>query len=114
MMVMGVVRCSSGKISEKLSMNSSNLLCPFFLPDRYIVIGAPRASLPGVSQDALTSTAALLQLARSLNVAHQLKQWKPQRGIKLVSWGGVDIGNMGMLQHIKVRFLSDGIERERN
>lgn len=66
-----------------------------------------------MSQDALTSTAALLQLARSLNVAHQLKQWKPQRGIKLVSWGGADIGNMGMLQHIKVRFLSGGIERER-
>lgn len=59
-----------------------------------------------MSQDALTSTVILLQVARSINMAHQLKQWKPRRGIKIVSWGGADIGNIGMLQYIKVWRLS--------
>ena len=59
-----------------------------------------------MSQDALTSTVILLQVARSINMAHQLKQWKPRRGIKIVSWGGADIGNIGMLQYIKVWHLS--------
>ncbi|XP_076453970.1 aminopeptidase NAALADL1-like isoform X2 [Babylonia areolata] len=69
--------------------------------DRYVVIGAPRASLPGMSQDAVTSSALLIQVARALNSAHQLNKWKPVRGIKIVSWGGADLGNLGMLQYLK-------------
>lgn len=70
--------------------------------DRYVVIGAPRASLLGASQDAVISTNLLLQLANALNTAYSLKKWKPKRGIRIVSWGGADLANIGMLQHIVV------------
>ncbi|KAL8600005.1 hypothetical protein ACOMHN_057774 [Nucella lapillus] len=109
--VMGRKTASGGKLSVRLSVfnqkkrqivkNIISDIHGFEEKDRYVVIGAPRASLPGVSRDAVTSTALLLQVAQSLNTAHRRKKWKPRRGIKIVSWGGADLGHLGMLHYMK-------------
>ncbi|CAG5131138.1 unnamed protein product, partial [Candidula unifasciata] len=69
-------------------------------PDRYVIVGAPRSSLPGQSQDAVASTSVLIQLAHSFHYMYNQHQWKPRRGVKLISWGGAEFSNSGMLHYI--------------
>ena len=71
-------------------------------PDRYILIGAPRSGFPGSSSDAVLATSMMLQLARSLEYMQSLENWKPGRGIKLVSWGGHEFSQAGKTEYIKV------------
>ncbi|CAL1546444.1 unnamed protein product [Lymnaea stagnalis] len=70
-------------------------------PDRYIIVGAPRAALPGQPQDVVASSSLLIQLANSFHHVHARHQWRPSRGVKLISWGGSEFSNMGLIQYLK-------------
>ena len=72
--------------------------------DRYIMIGSPRASLPGQSHDVTVSTSVLTQLAHGMKYVHDLDEghWRPRRGIKMISWGGAELSNAGIICHMLV------------
>ncbi|KAK6962062.1 transferrin receptor protein 1, partial [Biomphalaria glabrata] len=68
--------------------------------DRYIIVGAPRTALPGQPQDAIASSSLLIQLARAFHNMHQRHKWKPAKGVKLISWGGTELSNLGVQRYI--------------
>ncbi|RUS74618.1 hypothetical protein EGW08_017622, partial [Elysia chlorotica] len=69
--------------------------------DSYVVIGAPRTSLPGQPENAVVSTSILVQLARAFDHVHSLHGWLPRRGVRLVSWGGAEFSNIGVAEMIR-------------
>ena len=85
---------------EPSNSTKTALLC---LLDSYVVIGAPRSSLPGQPEDAVVSTSILIQVARAFRHVHQLHSWLPRRGVRLVSWGGAELSNIGIVEMIRVR-----------
>ncbi|XP_046369194.2 aminopeptidase NAALADL1-like [Haliotis rufescens] len=88
------------KRKEVFIRNVVGKLSGYSEPDNYVIVGAPRSSFPGSSTDALVSTALLRQIAWSLQYK-KTDQWKPRRGIKLISWGGSEFSNAGMREYIK-------------
>uniref|UniRef100_A0A0B7AZN7 Uncharacterized protein n=1 Tax=Arion vulgaris TaxID=1028688 RepID=A0A0B7AZN7_9EUPU len=70
-------------------------------PDRYVIVGTPRSSLPGQPQDVVASTSILIQLAHSFHYLYNQHHWKPKRGVKFISWGGAEMSNSGILHYIK-------------
>ncbi|XP_059156894.1 transferrin receptor protein 1-like [Physella acuta] len=69
--------------------------------DHYVIVGAPRSALPGQPQDVVVSTSLLLQLAYSIHHMHFHNHWRPYIGIKIVSWGGAEYSNIGLLHYLK-------------
>ena len=63
-----------------------------------VVIGASR------NGHNLNATLNLLRMARGLSrlFHNQTHQWIPKRTIRLVSWGGSDVNNMGMVEFLEV------------
>ncbi|XP_041354516.1 glutamate carboxypeptidase 2-like [Gigantopelta aegis] len=92
---------SYNKEEEQSVRNVIGSIHGYLEPDRYILIGAPRSGFPGSSNDAVLATSMLLQLARSLEYVYNLENWKPRRGIKLVSWGGHEFSQAGKTEYIK-------------
>ncbi|XP_046568867.1 glutamate carboxypeptidase 2-like [Haliotis rubra] len=88
------------KRKEVFVRNVVGKLSGYSEPDKYVIVGAPRSSFPGSSTDALVSTTMLRQIAWSLQYK-KTDQWKPRRGIKLISWGGAEFSNAGMREYIK-------------
>lgn len=69
-------------------------------PDRYIIVGASRSALPGQPQDVVASSSLLIQLANSFHHVHAHHKWRPRRGVKLISWGGSEFSNIGLIQYL--------------
>jgi len=70
-----------------------------------IVIGASRNG-PDAG-DGLNGTSILLKLARGLSkmLHNKTHYWIPRRTIRLVSWGGADVNDMGMVEFLEVSYL---------
>jgi hypothetical protein len=68
-----------------------------------VVIGASRnGPNPG---DGLNGTNLLLKLAQGLSLLshNKTRGWNPKRTIRLISWGGSDVNDMGMVEFLEVR-----------
>ena len=68
-----------------------------------VIIGASRNGPE--TGDGLNGTSILLKLARGLsNMLHnKTNEWIPKRTIRLVSWGGADVNDMGIVEFLEVR-----------
>ena len=73
--------------------------------DRYVMLGAKRSPEPFNSTDSFTNTAVLLEIARSLAYIKNTEGWVPRRGIRICSWGGAALSNVGLVKHILVSSL---------
>lgn len=67
-----------------------------------VLIGASRNG-PDIG-DGLNSTVLLLKLAHALSAMlhNKTAEWIPKRTIRLISWGGADVNNMGMVEFLEV------------
>lgn len=67
-----------------------------------VIIGASRnGPNPG---DGLNGTNLLLKLAHGLSSMfhNKVHEWLPKRTIRLISWGGADVNDMGMVEFLEV------------
>jgi hypothetical protein len=67
-----------------------------------IVVGASRNGPE--AGDGVNGTTILLQLADGLAkmLQNRSDEWLPKRTIRLISWGGADVNNIGMVEYLEV------------
>ncbi len=70
--------------------------------DHYVIVGGSRTSFYSGDAGASVGTALLLEFAQELHNLVTRETWRPNRSIKLVSWGGVEFGNVGMVEYLQV------------
>ncbi|XP_042226493.1 putative N-acetylated-alpha-linked acidic dipeptidase isoform X1 [Homarus americanus] len=67
-------------------------------PDRYVILGNHRDAWYLGGLDPSSSTAALLELSRVLNVLRNETGWQPRRSVVLCSWGAEEYGLVGSME----------------
>ena len=70
--------------------------------DQYVIIGASRTNFDRSDSGSVVGTALLLALAEQLNFLVEREAWRPNRTIKLISWGAGEFGNIGMIEYLEV------------
>ncbi len=73
--------------------------------DQYVLLGASRTSFAAGDAGSAAGTALLLTVAEQLRLLATREQWRPNRSVKLVSWGAAEHGHVGMRKYLEVRPL---------
>ncbi|XP_047129884.1 glutamate carboxypeptidase 2 isoform X1 [Hydra vulgaris] len=64
-------------------------------PDRYVLLGNHRDAWIYGAADPSSGTAAIMEIGRALGSYKKEKNWRPQRSIKICSWGAEEPGVLG-------------------
>ena len=78
-----------------------------YISDHYVIIGASRTNFDRSDSGSIAGTALLLALAEQLNFLKDREGWRPNRTIKLISWGAAEFGNIGMIEYLEVNVHFD-------
>uniref|UniRef100_A0A3Q3G2T7 Transferrin receptor protein 1 n=1 Tax=Labrus bergylta TaxID=56723 RepID=A0A3Q3G2T7_9LABR len=107
-----IIKVDVGNVlTEKKISNVFGIIKGFVDPDRYVVIGAQRDAWgPGFAASTV-GTSVLVELARSISDMVKNDGFKPRRSIVFVSWTAGNMGTLGYLSSLTVKYSKHGSQR---